>query len=263
MLEKLTYLPEEMEENSGLQVIPGSDLVWIINDSGNKDHLYGLTIDGKIQKDINIKGASNRDWEDLAADEEGNIYIADIGNNNYNRDELQIYKVPNPTNFMEDDLRAEEIEFTYANQKKEQPFNAEALLYYKERLYIFTKNGRKLPKNETRLFSVPATPGKHKAELVGIIPTCDDTDICRITAADISPDGRTIALLGYQKIWIAPNFLEKDSIPPLKSIDLEHRTQKEGLCFADNQTLYISDERNITGGGILYRFSLDSLEMRD
>lgn len=256
-LEKLTHLPEVMKENSGLEVIPGSDLIWMINDSGNKDHLYGLNIQGSIEANINIKHASNRDWEDLTADEEGNFYIAEIGNNNYNRDELYIYKVPNPGPNPPDELEAEQIEFTYPGHKKDQPYNAEALVYHEGKLYIFTKNKRDEKEAVTYVFSVPSTPGTYKARAVGRFTLCDSGKSCRVTAADVSPDGKTLVLLSHDKIWLSENYLEKDSIAPFRAIDLKHRTQKEGICFADNATLYISDERDHGSGGVLYRFRLD------
>ena len=259
-LEILTYLPETMKENSGLEMVPGSSLLWCINDSGNKDHLYGVSLQGKIERDLNIKGASNKDWEDLASDEQGNIYIADIGNNNFKRDHLYIYKIPNPATQPGDDLEAEAIRITYPGYSEEQPFNAEALLYYRDRLYIFTKNVKKEKEQLTRLYAVPAAPGKYTADLIGNITTCERQETCEITAADISPDGNTIVLLSYDSLWIAPNFLEKDSIPPFRRIALDHYSQKEALCFPDNNTLYISDERNKTGGGIFYRFDLSAVD---
>ena len=256
-LEVITYMPKELKENSGLAVVPGSDLIWTINDSGNKDHLYGIDIQGSIIKDLNIKGASNKDWEDLATDPLGNIYIADIGNNNYKRDELVIYKLPNPAKH-EDDVRAGEIIYKYPGYDKNQPFNAEAVIFWDDQLYIFTKSQKEKTAVTTKIFSVPAVPGSYTAIPVTEIPTCEASKACMITAADISPDGNTLALLSQEKIWIGPNFLKTGTLPDLKMIDLHYVSQKEGLCFIDNKTLFISDERNSSGGGMLYR--LNSLE---
>ena len=255
-LEVLTWLPEEMRENSGLETVPGSDLIWSINDSGNKDHLYGLDIQGKIVKEFNIKGAVNEDWEDIAVDDKGNVYIADIGNNSFKRDELFIYKLSNPASETGDDMKAEEIEFRYPGHKKNQPINAEALVVHDDMLFIFSKDEKKEDKGLIKVFAVPATPGKYTAKLVTEIQACDDDKDCRITAADISPDGKTLALLTYDKVWLASNFLGTNNAPEFKVIDLEHRTQKEGLCFYDNQTLLLSDERSHGEGGVLYRFEL-------
>ena len=255
-LELLTYLPKELKENSGLALLPDSDLIWVINDSNNKDHLYGISVQGKIEKEYNIKGAVNKDWEDLAADGKGKIFIADIGNNNFNRDELYIYILTDAAVNTDDDLRAEEIEFRYPGNKKNQPFNAEALVYFENYLYIFTKNQNDQSGSATRVYRVPAKAGKYTASYVTTIDTCEDSGSCRITAADISPDGKTLALLSYQKLWLGPNFLADGSTPNLESIDLQHRTQKEGLCFSDNETLLLSDERSGGSGGILYRYRL-------
>lgn len=255
-LEVVTYFPDELKENSGLEVLQGSELVWVINDSGNKDHLYGINTRGEIEKEFNVKGGDNKDWEDIAADSMGNIFIADIGNNSFQRNELIIYKVPNPIAETGEDLQAETIEFTYPGFEKDQPVNAEAMVYYQGNLYIFSKNEHKSEDGITRVYAIPAVAGKHTATLVTELPTCDDATSCRITAADISPDGKSIALLSYGKVWIGRNFLTPGTAPDLKVLELDHLSQKEGLCFYDNNTLFLADERNHHGGGALYRFRL-------
>ena len=43
----------------------------------------------------------------------------------------------------------------------------------------------------------------------------------------------------------------------VKKIELEHRTQKEGLCFKDNYTLLITDEKAHGVGGNLYELKVN------
>src|SRR5688572_11118331 len=55
--------------------------LWVEQDSGNPPMLYLLKHDGAISDSVYIKGAVNRDWEDMIL-ADGNLYIGDIGDNN-------------------------------------------------------------------------------------------------------------------------------------------------------------------------------------
>lgn len=70
-----------LKEASAVAVSKVSDLIWVAEDSGNKNKIYGLDTDGKITHTVTLENAKNVDWEDLTADEEGNLYVGDFGNN--------------------------------------------------------------------------------------------------------------------------------------------------------------------------------------
>ena len=89
-------LPKSLDEISAAETIPNSNLLWVIEDAGNKNRLYGLNTNGKIIKEIKITNTKNKDWEDLASDSLGNIYIGDFGNNNKNRKVFTILKIEHP-----------------------------------------------------------------------------------------------------------------------------------------------------------------------
>ncbi len=81
-------LPDEVSETSGL--IYYDNALWTINDSGNAPILYKLSPEtGEVLQRIQIANATNKDWEDLAQDEE-HIYIGDFGNNMGKRSKLKI-----------------------------------------------------------------------------------------------------------------------------------------------------------------------------
>jgi hypothetical protein len=262
---QLTYrfkLPKILKENSGIAIIPGNKLLWFVNDSGNKDHLYGLDSIGKIKQELNIKNAKNNDWEDLTSDENGNIYIGDFGNNRSDRKNLVIYKV-SITDNAKKEVPAEKIEFYYPEQtdfsskKKSLLYDVEAFFYFQDHFYLFTRN-RSTPFNgKTFCYKIPATPGKHPAQLMGSINICDDPNNCQITSAAISASGKQVVLLTYDTVWLLSEFINdnftKGALTPLT---LKHRSQKESVCFEDENTLLISDEENHSFGRNLYSFKL-------
>ena len=51
-----------------------------------------LNSNGKIKKVV-VVNAENNDWEDLTADDKGNLYIGDFGNNHNKRKNLSILKI--------------------------------------------------------------------------------------------------------------------------------------------------------------------------
>ena len=82
-----------MLETSGLA--PYTNDVWIThNDGGGEPELYFFSqTDGHIVGNLKLNGAENVDWEELAFDQNGHLYVGDFGNNLNRRKELVIYKL--------------------------------------------------------------------------------------------------------------------------------------------------------------------------
>ncbi len=259
----IAQLPDNLEEVSGIERPNESDILWMHNDSGNKSNVFAMDIFGKTAGVIRLK-QKNKDWEDITSDDEGNLYIADFGNNDNKRKNLVVYKVKNEQLTSEEKIDAEEIKFRYPDQEKFPPkkkdrfFDAESIFYNNGYLYIFSKSRVKDRYGETTLYKVRATPGEHLAILIGKFNTCDDDLSCWITAADISPDKTKVALLNHNTVFVFTNF-EGDNFfeGELKKYNLDHTSQKEGMTFKNNNTLYIVDEKSHGSGGNLYEFSLN------
>ena len=88
-----TALSTTVNETSGLVMANG--VLWTHNDSGNPAQIFKIdTLSNSILQTVNIGGASNVDWEDIAFDGT-HFYVGDFGNNaNGNRTDLKIYKFP-------------------------------------------------------------------------------------------------------------------------------------------------------------------------
>lgn len=261
-LEVLAKLPVKLKENSGLANY-GDGTVWLIEDSGNKAEIYQVDLRGQLLKSISVKGASNKDWEDLAQDSEGHLYIADTGNNANKRKDLTIYKLSNPTNEKGNKTNAQKITFHYPEQSKFPPkkeelfYDAEALFYQKGYLFLITKNRAKPFSGEALVYKIPAKKGNYDAERIGKLVTCADENRCKVSAADISPDGKTVVLLGYGILWIYTNFEEENFTKgDMRTIDLKTASQLESISFLNDSTLLLSDEKTGIRGGNLYSYTL-------
>ena len=259
-LKLITDLPKTLNEVSGTETTLNSELIWMLNDGGNKPKLYGVSTNGKIKKEVAIK-AKNKDWEDLTSDDDGNIYIGDFGNNYSKRKNLVILKVDKKY-LDEKNAEVEKIEFKYPNQTKFPPkkkqlfFDAEAFFYFNNYLYVFTKSRVKNKFGKTSLYKIPAKAGKYTAEFISEFENCNDLQ-CWITSADISPDGKKVALLSQKNILIFSDFKNDNFLSgKIETISLKHNSQKEGICFKNDKTLLITDEKAHGSGGNLYELKL-------
>ncbi|MDG2276045.1 MAG: T9SS C-terminal target domain-containing protein, partial [Flavobacteriaceae bacterium] len=136
-------LPSEVEETSGLIFLNGKIITH--NDSGDDPNLYEIDPEnGEITRVVTLENATNIDWEDLDQDDTY-IYIADIGNNNGNREDLKIYEILKSDFISSTNVTSQEITFSYEDQTdfSSQPnnsnFDAEAICVYQDQILIFTK----------------------------------------------------------------------------------------------------------------------------
>lgn len=245
-LDVVTDLPSSLKEASAIEKVVNSDLLWTIEDSGNKNNIYGLDLDGNIVKDIDISNSSNIDWEDLTSDDDGNLYIGDFGNNSKNRDDFTIYKV---SDLSSEKTKAERINFLLPKKVKSKDFEAFFLL--ENHFYIFSKENK-----SCMLFKVPNRIGKHTARLAFEFNLKGKN--LKITSADISDDGKTLILLNHDKLWKisdynGDNFFEGN----IQELEFDHNSQKEGICFKDANSVYITDEKDKSEGGNLYEFKIN------
>ncbi|MCF7567167.1 hypothetical protein L3X37_02145 [Sabulilitoribacter arenilitoris] len=238
-------LPNSLKEVSAIETVANSELLWTIEDSGNKNNIYGLDLKGNIVKDIDISNSSNIDWEDLTSDKEGNLYIGDFGNNSKNRDDFTIYKV---SDFSSNKTKAERINFVLP--KKVKPKDFETFFLYNNYFYIFSKENK-----SSMLFKVPNTIGLHTATRIATFNLEGKNN--KITSADISDDGKTVVLLNHDKLWKITGFKDGDFFEGnIEELPFNHNSQKEGVCFKDAKTVFITDEKTKGEGGNLYEFEL-------
>lgn len=260
-LKLLASLPDELKEASGIEKTNNSDLLWMLNDGGNKPVIYGVDLSGNIVRKV-FANAKNKDWEDITSDEKGNLYIGDFGNNNNKRKDLKILKIKYEDLLTKDKVEVEKIKFYYPSQQKFPPkkkdrfYDAESMFYKNGFLYIFTKSRVKGNYGKTSLYKIPTKKGNYVAEYISEYKLCDDLH-CWITAAAISPSGKKVALLNHQSILIFTDFKGDNFFSgAVKEYPFNHISQKEGVVFKDNNTLYITDEKAHLQGGNLYEFSL-------
>ena len=254
-------LPTDINETSGLIFFNGKLITH--NDSGDNAKLYEIdTISGSISRSIAITNANNIDWEDISQDDT-HIYIADIGNNNGNRNDLKIYKILKSDYISSTNITAEVISFSYDDQSDftSQPnntnFDAEAITIYQGQILIFTKNWIDF---KTNVYVVPTIVGNYSAEKVS---SYDPQGLITGVSYNAGTDG--FLLCGYNNT-LTPFLLYVDHNRPssldlfggnptridlVGDIFLEQGSQIEGITFFEDSKYYISREFFLTNIGAI------------
>jgi hypothetical protein len=231
-----------VHEASGLDFTGGSTF-WTHNDGYGDNKLYRIGSTGALKRTVRVTNATNVDWEDITSDKEkNNMYIGDFGNNNNNRTNLKIYKIPYPSNFSGSTVTARVIRFSYPDQHRFPSrwlnFDVEAFFHHNGLLYLFTKaDGNAI--GYSKLYTVPDDEGTYVATLVDSFRISG-----RVTSAAISPDGATVTLISNTKIYMFRNFTGRNVFNGhYTKISIDGGwTQKEGVTFQNNSTICLIDE---------------------
>lgn len=248
-------LSKEIKEISGWTFISDSTLAAIC-DSGNDPIIYMLDTAGNILHRTQLQ-AKNTDFEDITTDGKGNLFVADIGNNNNSRKQLAIYKVPIANLWGESVRPTQTTTFSYADQKDYPPshhkrnFDAEALVWKDNFLWVFTKC-RTVPfTGKTNCYKIPDKAGDFSVSpsfslRTGMRSWLNDA----VTSAALNGDDLYLLtqdrMIQFDFSGNSPRKKSSLSILPL--------SQKESMTVRSNGTIYICDERQkVIGGGHIFR----------
>jgi hypothetical protein len=256
-------LAQQLDEISGMAASRAhADTLWTLNDGGNATALYAIGNRGGLQATLHIDGVLNTDWEDLAAfDLQGRHYllIADTGDNGGLRRTLQLHVVEEPRTLADAHVRpAWSIAFRWPDG----PRDCEAVAVDAANRQILLLSKRSRP---PQLFVLPLRPesgGLQIARRVGSLAGVPQPDAeslrgnphmarvrNQVTAADISPDGHTFAVLTYSDVLLYARPRGASWVQALAARPQVHHLpwlpQAEALAWAtDGRGLYATGEHS-------------------
>ncbi|WBQ06608.1 hypothetical protein [Kribbella sp. CA-293567] len=182
---------QRVDESSGLAKSAKYDGIWwTVNDSGDTARVFGVDATGEVRVVLKFK-APVKDVEAIAVDRDGVIYIADIGDNNRNREMIEVYTIPEPPELEDqEDVKFHRYDFEYPDG----PHDAETLLIQPEtkRLYFVTKVKTK----PGAFYAAPASAsreGTNKLTKLADVPAGP----YGFTDGTFMPDGKTVVLRTY------------------------------------------------------------------
>ncbi len=262
-LRPMARLPMEIYESSGI-VITAPDRIWSHEDSNNENQIFCFDTTGALLRTLTVENATNVDWEDLTRDNQGRFYINDAGNNDNDRKNLAIYRIPNPETVTGTTVRAEVITFSFPDQKLFPPpqsnrnFDIEALIWHNDSLFLFSKN-RSIPQNGyCKMYKIPANPGQYVAKLADSIYLGNTNDLARVTAADLHPITGELMLLTATRLLSFKNYQGSQFLRGIMTeyVFPSRPGQNEGLAFVTYSLLYMTEEGGLNIPGNLYEIRL-------
>lgn len=252
-------LDPQLSEISGLAASARHrDVLWLHNDGGN-GRLFAVSTGGRRLATFRIDGVTRTDWEDMAAFElDGRRYllVADTGDNGGLRHTLQLHVIEEPAELQNARLTpAWSIVFRWPDG----PRDCEAVAVDAARGQILLVSKKRSP---AELFALPLRPrrsGVLTATAVGTLAGMPEPDAehlrqsprarldSHVTAAAVSPDGGTLAVMTYRYLLRYPRqprerWVSAVSRTPQVSL-LPWLPQAEALDFsADGESLYATGE---------------------
>ena len=246
---------------------------WVHNDSGDEPRLFALDSEGRVQipesladdfhgeeieagkelwSGVFIENAINQDWEDVTSDGV-NLYIADMGNNRNARRNLGIYVVPWDSLY---DTRAATstrfIPVHYPEQTGFPPlkrhFDSESLFFADGNLYVITKHRQPVPIQQPQPgANLYRLDSQSESESNSLSLIDHHPELTSATAADLSPDGETLAVLSYTSIWLfeRPSMGDKWLSAPSRKLplDIETARQVEAITWQNDIFLVVTNEQ--------------------
>ena len=166
-------------------------IFWVHNDSGNPPLLFAIRGDGRIVRQFRL-GVPNIDWEDIAIDDQGHLYLGDIGNNTRALPLRAIYRIDEPDPGSPADKPVAASAVTFYALPAENRFDAESLFYDRGTAILVAKY---LDGREAELFAVPLEPPSPllrpaQPRSIGRLPGFTEP----ATGADLSADGTLLAV---------------------------------------------------------------------
>lgn len=254
-------LDPQLSEISGLAASRRHpDVLWMHDDGGNPERLFAVSANGDRLATLRIDGVTKTDWEDIAGFElDGRAYllIADTGDNGGLRRSLQLHVIEEPAKLENARLKpAWSIAFRWPDGARD--CEAVAVDIQRKQVLLISKKRR-----PPELFAVPLMPAGNALQtatrlgaLAGIPEPDEQTRRNsparaklqgQVTAADVSPDGRTLAVMTYRYLLQYPRaprqtWAEAVAAKPRVS-DLPWLPQAEALGWsADGRSLYATGE---------------------
>lgn len=239
-----------------------SGYYWSHNDSGNPNVIYLVDSTGKGVKEVEIKGAVNRDWEDISLFVEKNgtstIFIGDFGDNNAAWPFCTLYWLTEPDiKSISTNSTAPSSSITFTLPDGSRDVECMLVDQITKDVYLISKRDAK-----KRLYKISASQlvasqrvmAEYIQELNVSIPVSSDNTIARaayITSGTISPDNSEIIIKSYTNLYYWRR-KSGETIPealarPAKSIDYLLEPQGEAVGFKASGNGFVTLSESFNG----------------
>jgi hypothetical protein len=259
-----TDLDGAVNETSGLIYLNNTLITH--NDSATTNQLFDInTSTGTVTRTVTITNATNTDWEDITHDDVY-IYIGDFGNYQGDRTDLKVYRILISEYFSNTSVTADIINFEYNDQSDYTPnplatnFDAEGLIHYNNKLYVFTKNWLD---GKTNIYELSKIPGTYNISRIDSIEAQG-----LVTGATYNPNNNSILVCGYDVNgpflielhgFSSGLFSNGNVVKTSVNSPTNYSSQIEGITTINSSEYYISAEENGSDSQGLFSINLSTL----
>lgn len=242
-------LPPGLEESSGVAVSRDHrGVIWTHNDSGGDAEVVAVRADGGPFARVEVRGALAKDWEDLAlapCPAGTCLYVADTGDGEARRQEIGVYRFPEPDPVRQRAVTAEYFPARYPAGARD----AEALFVLPSGEIFLVTKGR-VGSIEVYRYPLPLSPGETVTlEPVRTLAAGAQPLDQQVTGASASPSGERVAIRTYKRLelWRTAELLGDGA--PYLTVDLTPlgEAQGEAVALLDNGALVLTSEGGFPG----------------
>lgn len=234
-----TLEPPALRESSGIVPCKSDPHVFWTHNDGKNRTLFAVNRAG-APVGWNTVNARFVDWEDIATDHQGHLYLADTGNNTQSRTEIKIHEIAEPDPKSQGTLTA--VLRTWTLRYPKEPFDCEALFVWQGYGYVISKVF-----NDARagLYRFPLKDSNEPVVLERVAKLKIDSPV---TGADISADGTRVAFVSKSGAGVYPLAGPGDfrSLAEMKPSMTKFRHEHiEACCFVPEGLLVTAESREV------------------
>jgi hypothetical protein len=213
---------------------------WTHNDGGGarRQVLYAMTREGRSLAAFPVTEVALHDWEDIAIDDRGHLFIGDIGDNDLRRRDVAVYEIdePDPGNAAGAVQPRRAWRLTFPGR----PLDCESLFVWKDLGYLVSKVSKD---QRAQIFRFPLKDMGETLKLELVATTKIDSPV---SGADISPDGRLLALVAKSGAFVYRIDGDIAKAARRKVYQTRFRHDRiEGCCFVPEGLLATAESREI------------------
>jgi hypothetical protein len=228
---------ERINEASGIVASRQFEGVYWTHNDGNDGQLFAIRRDGSLIGSVKLD-VSVRDWEDITADDQGHLFIADTGNNHESRKSMLIHRVREPDPSTLEGAHKLKVEHTWKLRYPDEPFNCESLIIWRDHGYVISKREDGKP---AALYRFKLDDEKSDLRESAALPIRQP-----VTSAALSPDGKTLAVLTRAALWLFDVNGDLSRVADAKpSTVAVEAIRAEGCTFTRDGIVIVSEGREI------------------
>ncbi len=239
-VKRLGYIEDRrITESSGVVASrqhPG--VFWTHNDGAKSYLLFAMSREGKSLGSFHLKGSVLNDWEDIAIDGEGHLFIGDIGNNDARRFSIAVHQIDEPD--PKGSGSSVRVQRSWQLRFPKAPFDCETLFVWGGFGYVVSKV---FNDEHAEIYRFALIPQNEPQTLELVTRLKIDSPV---TGGDISVDGKLLGFVARSGAFVYAingNIHKAGKIKPFHTrFKHEH---VEGCCFVPDGLLATTETREI------------------